>query len=321
MNTRDLRFYLNARLHARIFAHWTAYLDKAMPGPDFAAARSRLAPRIFRPYLRPDFGVDDRANLLADHYYVLRKRFSPSALLPMMGEPGIAIAVLTGKSGRQYDLTLGTGTSKEGELSLCFMDRDINAPLAILRMVIGGGRGSPILWIGGLQGAKPPWGRDEIVRATRDLNGLRPKHAVLQASCVLSEWLGIHRMLAPGRSNHISQRGWRKWLPKRKIHADYDSFWQEFGALRAGRDYELPLPLPRRAPEDVASKRRKEWLRRYERLDSLSGKIRNTLESLAGGEAAEITYPEFSRPTAAPVLPSAGAFRRRAWCPRSPSPC
>ena len=278
-----LRFFLNAQLHAKDFFRWQTFVDSNLSGDVFSEIRPRLSQKVFRPYLRPRFDVGDRVSFLRAHYSLLCERF-PSAVLPLLlSEPGVELGDLTGKSGRRYAIFLGTSTTKEGEVGVSFIDQSSGAYLACLRAVIGAaGKEERVLWIGGLQGAKPPMGRDDIVQATRELNGLRPKHAVLQAACVLSEWLGIHKMIAPGRSDHISQRAWRKFLPKRKIHADYDSFWEEFGAvITATDDYELRLPLPRRTLEEVASKRRKEWSRRYDRLDALSGAIKYRLESLA----------------------------------------
>src|ERR1035441_7997818 len=251
-----LRFFLNAQIHAKDFSRWRTFVDRDLSEDVFSTMRPSLSQKLFRPYLRPWLDVGDKVSFLTAHYSLLRGRF-PSAVLPLLlSEPGVELGGLAGKSGRRY----------------AFIDQTLGANLACLRAVVGeADAGERVLWIGGLQGAKPPLGRDDIVQATRELNGLRPKHAVLHAACVFSEWLGIHKMIAPGRSDQISQRAWRKFLPKRKIHADYDSFWEEFGAvITATDDYELRLPLPRRTLEEVASKRRKEWSRRYDRLDALS---------------------------------------------------
>src|ERR1017187_858275 len=307
-----LRFFLNAQIHAKDFSRWRTFVDRDLSEDVFSTMRPSLSQKLFRPYLRPWLDVGDKVSFLTAHYSLLRGRF-PSAVLPLLlSEPGVELGGLAGKSGRRYALFLGTGTTKEGEISVSFIDQTLGANLACLRAVVGeADAGERVLWIGGLQGAKPPLGRDDIVQATRELNGLRPKHAVLHAACVVSEWLGIHKMIAPGRSDHISQRAWRKFLPKRKIHADYDSFWEEFGAVGiAAGDYELRLPLPRRTLEEVASKRRKEWSRRYERLDALSGDIRATIESLARGEPRDITSPVSARPRQAEFPHPGGVLLR-----------
>ena len=267
-------------MRQRVIEEWSHFVRQEL-------RRESLMSRIAQPYLRARFDMRRRAELLIFHYRILRQCLPAAALADVLRESGVEIAALTGKSGRRYALTLGTGTSKEGELNFSLLDVDKQISLATLRVVIGTENEMPVLWIGGLQGAKPPFGRAEIVQATRDLNGLRPKHAVLQAAAALCSWLGIRVMLAPSRANHISQRGWRRWRRKRRIHADYNAFWREFGAFQtAERDFVLILPLPRRLASQVVAKRRKEWARRMERLDNLTAAITTLLNGWLPPEAA-----------------------------------
>ena len=195
----------------------------------------------------------------------------PHFLPGILEESGPTIATLKGKSSKSYAMTLSRGTSKEGEISIAFIDINLNISLATLRGVIGGTPEAPVFWIGGLQGAKPPAGRDEIVNATRDLNGLRPKYAVLQAACSLCAYLNIQTLIAPALNNHISQRGWRKFRNKRKITADYDDFWLTSGGIaQPNGDYLLANQLPVKSLEEVKSNKRPEWRRRQQHLNQLN---------------------------------------------------
>src|SRR5262249_32894393 len=105
------------------------------------------------------------------------------------------------------------------------------------------------------------------------------------ATCALAEWIGAEILIAPAIKNHISQRGWRRWhwLPgTRAINADYDNFWADSGGkLLPSGDYELSVVPQARTLEDVKAKKRKEWLKRQERLKNLRGDVIKTLGDLA----------------------------------------
>lgn len=71
-------------------------------------------------------------------------------------------------------------------------------------------------------------------------------------------------------ATHI-YRSWRYRKKKEgKLLADYDSFWLSLGGeRRENGHFALPLTLPRKPMEEIASKKRAEYRRRYEMLDSL----------------------------------------------------
>lgn len=52
--------------------------------------------------------------------------------------------------------------------------------------------------------------------------------------------------------------------------ADYDSFWLSIGGEKQENgNFMLPLVMPRKPMEEIASKKRSEYRRRYALLDSL----------------------------------------------------
>lgn len=52
--------------------------------------------------------------------------------------------------------------------------------------------------------------------------------------------------------------------------ADYDSFWLSIGGEKQDNgNFMLPLVMPRKPMEEIASKKRSEYRRRYALLDSL----------------------------------------------------
>ena len=56
--------------------------------------------------------------------------------------------------------------------------------------------------------------------------------------------------------------------------ADYDSFWRSLGGQQQENgNFALPLTMPRKPMEEIASKKRSEYRRRYILLDSLHQQV------------------------------------------------
>lgn len=270
----------------RAISYWRAAITDAAGMQDWAKflaqhvapeLRDGLRVRVLRPYMRQHFSPAARRGLLRAHIAA----FAPyhTATPALNAEPGMVASTLTGKNGEAYRLLIGINTSKEGELAIGLYDAN-DKYLAKMAVTIGPDEaGRPVLWIGGLQGAKPPMGRDEVVRATRDLYGLRPKGAVVIAAQMLAQHFGLTALRAPGNEGHISQRGLKRIRKKRKIYADYGEFWLELGATKIGEEeYVLSVTPQVRDISEVKQNKRSEWKKRQALSEQLQGDVRRVLQ-------------------------------------------
>lgn len=206
------------------------------------------------------------------------KRFSAEGVENLWPRGGIDVATLTGKSGKLYVIRMMSEVAKEGALRISLFDPE-RGRLASITGVLGcDSKGKSCFWIGALQGAVAD-GKQAVVAVTKDLNGLRPKQAVLQAAAVVCLWFGVEEMVGPSLGNQVADKTRAK---AQKIHTEYDEFWQEFtgGATDERGDYILSLPLPRRKLEEVQQKRRKNWTLRYARVDAMKAEIEDCLKKL-----------------------------------------
>ncbi len=279
---RAFTFWLAARREPEAMHAWRAFLQAQVT----ADARDGLMLRVLRPYMRQHFTPEQRRALLRDHYHCMATHFPTDPRL--VAEPGLVVATLHGKGEAPCTLHLGGNTSKEGEMSFTFCDGAGNM-LAKLAATIGADEsGAPVLWIGGLQGAKPPLGRDEIVKATRELYGLRPKAAVMLVAQAVARMLGLTALRAPGNEGHISQRGFRRLRSKRKIYADYGQFWEEIGGTAlAAEEYRIPVEPQVRDISEVKPHKRSEWKKRQALSEQLTSETLATLQALRLPAATE----------------------------------
>ena len=222
-----------------------------------------LVEKIYAPFSTRHLTVDQRANLLADHYWMLNRLAGPAVADALWRGDRLTLAELSGRDGC-YVVTLARLSlfKSEGEMTFSLHPEGRpDRPLANLSVTLGAvdGKSPARVWIGGLQACRGV--REDVVRATRDLGGLRPKTVLMEAVWALTHALA-HRGMAPqslvavSRENHaIGRDGPRP---------DYDAFWIECGGVRrAGGDFALSAWAPL-SPAGLSGKRATRWRTRLQ---------------------------------------------------------
>ena len=280
-------FFFYAALHQKEFSGWFDFIETKLPKEFSEELKISLALRGAFRFVRAKLPLSERLNILITYYATLAQKLSPSGISTLLSKSGFQVAELTGKSGKKYLVKITSQISKEGTLRVILVDPEKSPRLASITGIIGVDKsGERVFWVGSLQGAMgfsekqtAAEGKLAVVEATKDLNGLRPKQAVLQALAAIAQWFDAKRIIAPSYQNQIAIKNLFKG---KNIHTEYDTFWDEYtgGATDTDGDYSLPLPLPRRQLADVQQKRRKDWQLRYARIDALSSDIAESLKSL-----------------------------------------
>jgi uncharacterized protein VirK/YbjX len=205
------------------------------------------------------------------HYQTMNRTLPATLLNGYLSKQGIALLTLTGKDERQFTVRLCADAflDKEGEATLSFCDEQ-NTVLAEMTFTLCQFEGKTTLFIGGLQGAKAHVPHELIQGATKACHGLFPKRLLVEAAMTLGAAFPVEQIVAVSNATHI-YRSWRYRKKKEgKLLADYDSFWLSIGGEKQDSgNFALPLTMPRKPMEEIASKKRSEYRRRYELLDSL----------------------------------------------------
>lgn len=231
--------------------------------------------RLHRPYLSANFNRNDALNALCFHYQSLMQALPEKMLHRYLSPNGVRLTQIEGKDGSEYRINFCSiaNLDKEGEATLVMSNQEGN-DIAELTFTLCLYQGKSTLFIGGLQGAKSWIPHEAIQSATKACHGLFPKRLVLEAACQLAQHFGMEQILAVSNSAHI-YRSWRYQKKKKgKLHADYDSFWQSMnGELLADGYFRMPIEVARKPLEDIASKKRAEYRRRYTLLDGMAENI------------------------------------------------
>lgn len=260
------KLYLRGYWHGEATRGWLATINALPMMRALAWEQPRLVGKIHRPFLSNAFSLRDRLTALQSHYAFITRHHLDELVLTAASS-GVELASITAASGVRYRVVLRAVTpmEREGELVLQLLSADeLLYSSAFLffhdgqRMVVG---------VGCMQGAKGESALARIRCATRDLHGLRPKNLMIKLLGMIGCHLGCGSMRLVGNDNRAVNRARQQG----KVHADYNAFWRECGAVRrADGDFDLPCTLP--APPDLAaikSSKRSSACRRHQTLHLL----------------------------------------------------
>ncbi|OON41986.1 hypothetical protein BTJ39_02180 [Izhakiella australiensis] len=258
--------------------HTYRYLSEMAKNPLFnqiIKAQPGLPCRLQRPWMALGIGLGQKQSSINNHYLQFCHALPRNLIDGYFSDRGAVLAKITGKDQKEFSVKLRAEDflGKEGEATLQFCDEQ-NTTLALLTFTLVRYNNKQAIFIGGLQGARNHTPHESIHSATKSCHGLFPKRLLTEAVINLAQQLSAEQVIAVSNRNHI-YASWRYRTKKKdKLLADYDEFWQSLGAVQDVKgNFIFPLQMPRKAIEDIASKKRAEYRRRYELLDQISAQI------------------------------------------------
>ncbi|WP_350261363.1 VirK/YbjX family protein [Pantoea sp. BJ2] len=241
--------------------------------PQLLTMQGLLPAKPHRPYLRAGFSVAQRAQAIIDHY-TLMDQLDNATLRQLLQSPGDnLLATLSGKNDETYVIHCCPGRfDREGEITLEL--RYETQLIASLSFSIIREQQKRTLLIGGLQGPRKHISNDVIRDATKAAHGVFPKRLLMEAVFNLAEQCGVEAITAVGDTTHVFRSLRYRHSKGDKFFASYSEFWLSLGGVaRADELFALPLRAERKDLEEIASKKRAEYRRRYALLDSLNEQV------------------------------------------------
>lgn len=125
-----------------------------------------------------------------------------------------------------------------------------------------------------LQGPSGEEAKDTVRRLTKQLHGLRPQQLMVTALQYFAQTLGLDGAAGIAQAHQVKLR----WRLKKRVKMNYDQFWQEYGATLGSDGYwHLPATPPRKSLEEIESKKRSMYRKRYQMLDDMLAGMENCL--------------------------------------------
>lgn len=238
-----------------------------------------LPTKLQRPYLSTNFHRKNKSAAICDHYRIVRAVLPPAIFSRIYSNERFYLCQVEGKEGRCHLwLDVLDAFNKEGELTLEMQD-DTGEILARSAFTLLNRDKKRTLFIGALQGGVREQAHAAIRAATKNCHGIFPKRILTEIICLIASLFQCQQIIAASNETHIYRS--RRYRHKKLNHwvADYNSFWESLGGTaNQQQDYLLPLTLPRKPLDEIASKKRAEYRRRYQLLDDVAQKVFERLQ-------------------------------------------
>jgi uncharacterized protein VirK/YbjX len=257
-------------------------LDSLSQRPNFMQllnAQVTLPSKPHRQYLTLGMSAAQRADAVISHYQFVDSLGNTRLADAMTAPDEVPLLQLQGKDDAVFTLSASCArkAEREGETTLWLHDNSRTLLASVTFSVARDAAGWQLV-IGGLQGPRRDVPHEVIKHATRACYGLFPKRLLMEFIWLLASRTNMTAVYGVSDNGHVF-RALRYRLSKgRHFHASYDEFWSSVEGVKETKwRWRLPLQLERKSIEEIASKKRSEYRRRFQLLDSLAEQVDSLL--------------------------------------------
>ena len=228
---------------------------------------------LFRPYVNRYWTYSQRISSIQSHYLLI-------------GDSCPHLDICNGRHVDVYQMELALGQlrivldrprwmRREGELGISLFwgpDRIYTAMI-----LLGQADNKVYLTIGNLQGDGR--GRSDLYKyLTKSLHGMRPRDMLLNVVKMFAKFHGCEVILGISDDAHRSAH----WLSRAKKISGYDEVWLENGRIKESRSgfFTIPITIHKRTEKEIPTRKRAQYRRRYQMLDTLQKDIEIFFENM-----------------------------------------
>jgi len=244
--------------------------------------------QITRAFFFHKSTYDERTRLVQEHLKFFVRTFQEDFLLKFYaGEDFILWKMPLEELGElQLNFCFESGQRKEGLASLILQLSDETPVYQIIFWIasddliqLENSTGSLAMWIGAMQGPNVENARELIKVITKKSHAYRTKNLILYAAQSLARSLGLKKIFAVTNAGYYANNHIRS---DRKLKTSFGDFWAECGGTLTSdkRFFELPLAEIRKTFEEIPTRKRAVYKRRFELLDGLDAAVAERIKLL-----------------------------------------
>ncbi|WP_166359495.1 DUF535 family protein [Pseudomonas akapageensis] len=274
------------KLMVLIARHWSELklflqrMSNALGRSGFERLGNDCVGVVHWPYISKCWRPQDRLGVLASHYEVVTKS-CPQLLLLGRNESLILSDLSECAVGCSLVLDRPMWFMREGELVLNLFQGDLR--IASIAFTLCRTETELCIFIGAVQGIHKGVESDKSLdiyrELTKNFEGLRPRSFLIEAIKYIAINIGVEKIYAIGDGYRHHRHPYFGAHKAQELAANYDVIWLEHGAFPSGREdfFEIPLTLSKKALDDIPSKKRAMYRRRYELLECVFTRIDEVL--------------------------------------------
>lgn len=223
---------------------------------------------------------DERAAIVEQHMKYLAEHLREEAVLSLYQKKRCLLweSHASEEEPLRLELFYHPGQRKEGLLSVVLRlgEEDLYQMMFWIAL---DGEGRWALWIGAMQGPNMQDAKGVIKKVTKRCHAYRTKNLILHATQEVAKALGLTRIYAVTNEGYYANNHVRI---DRKLKTSFSDFWRESGGrpLPDARFYALPLTEHRKTIEEIPTRKRSNYRKRYAMLDEIDASIREAISAL-----------------------------------------
>lgn len=221
----------------------------------------------------------ERMELEKAHFTFLTEKMKPEILKDIYREENIDLwQLMIDDDVMKLSFYYEAGQRKEGLLSV-MLRLNGQALYQIIFWLASDKAGDMAMWIGALQGPNMENSKEVIKRVTKACHSFRTKNLILYAAQAVARAFELKHIYAVTNYGYYANNHVRM---DRKLKTDFSEFWREAGGRETDdqRFYELPLTEMRKTMEEVPTRKRAVYRRRFALMDEIDEAIKSAMEKL-----------------------------------------
>jgi hypothetical protein len=214
----------------------------------------------------------ERATLVEEHMEYLAEHVKEQDFLDLYAKKEKLLWQSTDEgAGLRLVLSYHPGQRKEGLLSLV-LSCDEGELYQMIFWIAKDRQREWSLWIGAMQGPNMENAREIIKKVTKRCHAYRTKNLILHVTQEIARALRLKHIYAVTNYGYYANNHIRR---DRKLKTDFSQFWQESGGTPCKdlRFFELPLKEYRKTMEEIPTRKRANYRKRFQMLDEIDESI------------------------------------------------
>lgn len=283
-NPREYHRYIVFRARCLMHPRRMKRLERFFAGNELLAKIADCYPFVYEQPTRAFFynksTFTERAELVEKHMEFLTDNLQSQDVIDLYSCREKILWESTDEGGKLLlRLFFHPGQRKEGLLSLMLHAEGIGDLYQMMFWIAPDKQGDWALWIGAMQGPNMDNARDIIKQITKRCHAYRTKNLILHATQETAKALGLKHIYAVTNYGYYAMNHIRR---DRKLKTSFSDFWAESGGTPCTdeRFYELPLTEYRKSMEEVPTRKRANYRKRYALLDEIDAAIAGNIQKL-----------------------------------------
>ncbi len=283
-NKRELHrmmvFLIRSKIHYKGMRRLYKFFQKTPERKELIQANPFPLEQVTRAFFYNGATFDERSRLIQYHYEYLERVLS-SYWIKYLSILDQKIEIWRYPDERvdwSAQLVFNAGQRKEGLLSVVMMLS--GSPLyQIIFWINADKKREESLWIGAMQGPNMDDARELVKETTKWAHRYRTKNLILYMIMAVARSLRVKHIYAVSNEGYYAMNHIRR---DRKLKTDFGEFWQEVGGhiTEDSRFYEIPLTEQRKTMEEVPTRKRAVYRKRFAFQDDVDEQIAANMEKI-----------------------------------------